>query len=50
LQLVSADSVFELMREPNRDSGTGFLLVTHSLDLAHRCDRVIQVADGRIQR
>jgi lipoprotein-releasing system ATP-binding protein len=24
-------------------------LVTHNLDLARRCDRIIEVVDGRIQ-
>lgn len=50
LDTKSADSVFELMRQVNRDSGTSFLLVTHNLDLARRCDRIIDVVDGRIQR
>ena len=49
LDTNSADSVFELMREVNRVSGTSFLLVTHNLDLARRCDRIIEVVDGRIQ-
>jgi lipoprotein-releasing system ATP-binding protein len=40
---------FELMRQVNRDGGTSFLLVTHNLDLARRCDRIIEVIDGRIQ-
>lgn len=45
----SADSVFELMRDVNRKTGASFLLVTHNLDLAKRCDRIIEVVDGRIQ-
>ena len=49
LDTKSADSVFELMREVNRDSGNSFLLVTHNLDLARRCDRIIEVVDGRIR-
>jgi lipoprotein-releasing system ATP-binding protein len=49
LDTKSADSVFELMRQVNRDSGTSFLLVTHNLELARRCDRIIEVVDGRIQ-
>jgi len=49
LDTKSADSVFELMREVNRNSGTSFLLVTHNLDLARRCDRIIEVVDGRIR-
>jgi lipoprotein-releasing system ATP-binding protein len=49
LDTKSADSVFELMRAVNRESGTTFLLVTHNMDLARRCDRIIEVVDGRIQ-
>ena len=44
----SAENVFDLMRKVNRDSGTSFLIVTHNLDLARRCDRIIDVADGRL--
>lgn len=49
LDTKAADSVFELMREVNRVSGTSFLLVTHNLELARRCDRIIEVVDGRIR-
>jgi len=49
LDTKSADAVFELMRQVNRDSGTSFLLVTHDMDLARRCDRIIEVVDGRIR-
>ena len=48
LDAASANSVFELMRQVNRDSGTTFLMVIHNLDLARRCDRIINVVDGRI--
>ena len=44
----SADEVFALMRQINRDEGTSFLLVTHNMDLARRCDRIMRVVDGRI--
>jgi lipoprotein-releasing system ATP-binding protein len=36
------------MRQVNRESGTSFLMVTHNLGLAQRCDRIIEVVDGRI--
>ncbi|HMN73017.1 MAG TPA: ABC transporter ATP-binding protein [Rhodoblastus sp.] len=50
LDTKSADSVFALMRDVNRESGTTFLLVTHNLELARRCDRIIEVVDGRIRQ
>jgi lipoprotein-releasing system ATP-binding protein len=48
LDTKSADSVFELMRQVNRDSGASVLMVTHNLDLAKRCDRIVELVDGRI--
>ena len=49
LDTKSADAVFDLMRQVNRDSGTSFLLVTHNIDLARRCDRILEVVDGRVR-
>jgi len=48
LDTQSAEGVFELMREVNRSVGTAFLVVTHNLDLARRCQRVLELVDGRI--
>ncbi len=48
LDTKSADTVFELMRKVNADSGTTFLMVTHNMALAERCDRVINVVDGQV--
>ena len=49
LDTKSAEGVFELMREVNRRDGTTFLIVTHNINLARRCDRIIELVDGRIQ-
>ena len=49
LDTVSADNVFTLMRQISR-SGTAFLIVTHDPRLAARCDRVIELVDGMVQR
>jgi lipoprotein-releasing system ATP-binding protein len=46
LDTTSADGVFELMRRISRTSGTSLLLVTHNLELARRCDCIIEVVDG----
>ncbi len=48
LDTVSTDTVFKLMRKVNIENGTTFLIVTHNLDLAKRCDRIIEVVDGRV--
>ena len=48
LDTASAHAVFATMREVNRTRGTTFLVVTHNMELAHRCDRIIEVVDGRL--
>jgi lipoprotein-releasing system ATP-binding protein len=48
LDTKSTDTVFEMMRRVNVKDKTTFLIVTHNLDLAQRCDRIIEVVDGRI--
>jgi lipoprotein-releasing system ATP-binding protein len=48
LDTKSADTIFDLMREVGQTSGTTFLIVTHDPRLAKRCDRIIELVDGRI--
>jgi len=48
LDSKSADAVFDLMRQINRERGTTFLIVTHNFELAKRCDRIVEVVDGRV--
>jgi lipoprotein-releasing system ATP-binding protein len=48
LDTQSADGVFDLLRSVNRQSHTTFLIVTHDPRLAARCDRIIELIDGRI--
>jgi lipoprotein-releasing system ATP-binding protein len=48
LDTKSADSIFDLLRKVNVESGTSFLIVTHDPRLALRCDRIIELVDGRI--
>jgi lipoprotein-releasing system ATP-binding protein len=44
----TADEVFGLMRQLHRELGTAFLVVTHDPSIAARCDRVVELVDGRI--
>jgi lipoprotein-releasing system ATP-binding protein len=48
LDTQTADAVFDLLREFNETSQTTFLVVTHDPRLAQRCDRIIELVDGRI--
>jgi lipoprotein-releasing system ATP-binding protein len=50
LDTKSADAVFELLRSVSRDQGAAILFVTHNPELAARCDRTIEVVDGRVAR
>ena len=46
----SSDEVFALMRRMHAELGTSFLIVTHDPRLAERCDRIVELVDGRIER
>jgi len=48
LDTQSADNVFQLMKQVSAASKTTVLLVTHNMDLARRCDRIIELVDGRL--
>jgi len=45
----SSDDVFALMRRMHAGQATSFLVVTHDPRLAARCDRVIELVDGRVE-
>jgi len=48
LDTRSADAIFALLREVNVKAGTTFLIVTHDPRLAARCDRIVELVDGRV--
>jgi lipoprotein-releasing system ATP-binding protein len=50
LDTASADEVFVMLRRMHAEVGTSFLIVTHDPRLAARCDRVIEIVDGRVAR
>ena len=50
LDTASSDEVFVLLRRMHAERGTSFVVVTHDPRLAARCDRVVELVDGRIAR
>ena len=50
LDTASSDEVFGLLRRMHAELKTSFIVVTHDQRLAARCDRVIELIDGRIER
>jgi lipoprotein-releasing system ATP-binding protein len=49
LDTVSSDEVFSLMRKMRAELDTAFIVVTHDSRLAARCDRIIELIDGKIE-
>jgi lipoprotein-releasing system ATP-binding protein len=50
LDQASSSEVFSLLRQIHAEQGTTFLIVTHDPRLAARCDRLVEIVDGRIER
>jgi putative ABC transport system ATP-binding protein len=46
----TGENVIDLLFRMNADSGTTLVLVTHDLGLAERCDRILFMDAGRIER
>ena len=44
----TAEQVYELMREVNRELNTSFVVVTHDLAFANKMDRILHLVDGEI--
>jgi lipoprotein-releasing system ATP-binding protein len=50
LDTHTTDDIFALLRRFNVERRTAFLIVTHDPRLAARCDRIVELVDGRIVR
>ncbi|WP_341921175.1 ABC transporter ATP-binding protein [Polaromonas sp. YR568] len=50
LDTASSDEVFMQLRRMHVELGTTFVVVTHDPRLAARCDRLVELIDGRIAR
>lgn len=45
----TGESIIELLFEVNQASGTTIILVTHDMDLARRCQRILKLHGGRLE-
>lgn len=50
LDTASSDEVFALLRRMHKERGTSFIIVTHDPRLAARCDRLVELVDGKVSR
>jgi len=48
LDQATGDGIIDLLFQLHERLGTTLILVTHAPELASRCTRIVQLADGRI--
>ena len=49
LDAANGQGVLELLRDLNRERGLTMILVTHDQHIAQQADRVVRLAEGRIE-
>lgn len=48
LDSETTEQTYQLLRKINEEMGTTFIIVTHDMNIAEKCDRIISILDGRI--
>lgn len=48
LDSENTKKIYSLLRDINREYNTTFVIVTHDLNIANLCDRIIEIADGQV--
>ncbi|MHA1223635.1 MAG: ABC transporter ATP-binding protein [Candidatus Heimdallarchaeaceae archaeon] len=48
LDSVTGKIVIDLIKKISKEKGTAVVLVTHDLNMAKICDRIVEIIDGRI--
>jgi putative ABC transport system ATP-binding protein len=50
LDSKNAGDIMDLIQQLNRENGQTFVIVTHGREIAERCERIIHMRDGLIER
>lgn len=48
LDSTTTETIYDLLRDINDKFGTTFIIITHDRRIAEKADRIIEIADGRI--
>jgi lipoprotein-releasing system ATP-binding protein len=49
LDAATGQGVLELLRDLNRERGLTMIMVTHDAQIAHQADRIVRLAEGRVE-
>ena len=44
----TSESIYDLLRDINKEYGTTFIIITHDQRIAEKTDRIVEIKDGRI--